>query len=583
MTISLEASDVDLSESMVDVLRRLARHDPAAPAFTFVEFAGGRRSEAAALTFGELDLRARAVAAELQALTVPGDRVALLLPQDASYVVAFFGCLYAGVLAVPLFPPDGRQGDRLRSVLADCGPRYVLSTVAGRGTVDAFLDEFPDHTVQQVIPVDEIPAGVAEQWRAPEVALDQVAYLQYTSGSTSRPAGVRVTHRNIVTACWQTRSRGEFSGHGVVVSWLPFFHDLGLVVGLLMPASVGAHAVHLTAWAFVQDPRRWLDVITRYRGTYTAAPNFALDLCVRRVTGDRREGLDLSSLKDLLSGGEQVRPASMAEFEAAFAGCGLPEHTQAAGYGLAEATLGVTSSTPVKGRIIGHFDRAALGRGHALTADPSAADCLPLTSCGTPLPDVELRIVDPDGHQALPPGRVGEVWVRGPNVADGYWARPDRDAEVFGARLADGTGPWLRTGDLGFQRDGELFITGRRKDLIIVDGRNHYPDDIEATIMESPAATALGRAAAFAVDSGDDESLVVVAEVHPAKARAGALTVESIERAVRERVAAHHGLATGTVVLTRPGAIPRTSSGKVRRGSCRDLFLSGGLPALDWS
>ncbi|WP_285697722.1 fatty acyl-AMP ligase [Actinomadura sp. NBRC 104412] len=582
MAIKVAAAGVDHDESMVDVLREFARQDPAAPAFTFVDFSSDRRGIPTALTFGDLDLRARAIAAELQSQTAPGDRVALLLPQGLSYIAAFVGCLYAGVLAVPLFPPEERGSERLRSVLADCGARCVLGTVAGRAAVDAFLEACPDHTVRQVIPVDGIPDEAAGQWRPTDVDLDEVAYLQYTSGSTSRPTGVRVTHRNIAAACWQTRGRAGFDRQGVMVSWLPLFHDMGLVLGLLMPLSVGAHAVHLSAWAFVQDPRRWLELITRYGGTYSAAPNFALELCVRRVAGDRKHGLDLSTLDNLLSGGEQVRPTSIAEFEAAFAECGLAERSTTAGYGLAEATLGVTSTSPVKGRVIGHFDRAELGRGHARAADPNSEGSLPLASCGTPLPEVDLRIVDPDGHRALPPGRVGEIWVRGPNVTGGYWARPERDAEVFGARLADGSGPWLRTGDLGFRSDEELFVTGRRKDLIIVDGQNHYPDDIEATIMESPVASALGRAAAFSVDAGDGEVLVVVAELHPARARAEELTPESTERAVRERVAARHGLATDTVVLTRPGTIPRTSSGKVRRGACRELFLSGALPKQVW-
>ncbi|MFC5751237.1 fatty acyl-AMP ligase [Actinomadura rugatobispora] len=583
MAISLAAADVHTNESMRDVLRRHARHRSAAPALTFVDFGSDRRGVPVTLTFGDLDLRARAVAAELQSLTAPGDRVALLLPQGLSYAVAFFGCLYAGVLAVPLFAPEGRGGDRLRSVLADCGPRHVLSTVAGRGAVDAFLEECPDHSVRQVIPVDEIPAGIAGEWRPVDVDLDEVAYLQYTSGSTSRPAGVRVTHRNMVASCWQMRTQGAFSEDGVLISWLPYFHDMGLVLGLLMPTGAGAHSVHFTASAFIQDPRRWLELITRYRGTYTAAPDFALELCVRRVTGGRKIGLDLSTVTDLVNASEHVRPTSVAEFTAAFADRGYSERANSAGYGLAEATLAVTSTPLAAKGLVHHFDRAALGRGHARTADPAAAGSWPLASCGTTLPEVDLRIVDPEDRRPLPPGRVGEIWVRGPNVADGYWTRSERDTEVFGARLADGSAPWLRTGDLGFLSGGELFITGRLKDLIIVDGRNHYPDDIEATLAESPAAGAVVRTAAFSVDPGDGESVVVVAEVRPARARAAALTAERIAMAIKECVAAEHGLATGTVVLTRPGAIPRTSSGKVRRSACRDLFLSGRLPTPDWS
>jgi long chain fatty acid CoA FadD26 len=371
MTISLAAAGTDTDESMTDVLRRLARDRPAAPALTFVDFGSDRRGVPATLTFGDLDLRARAVAAELQARTAPGDRVALLLPQDLSYAVAFFGCLYAGVLAVPLFPPEGRGGDRLRSVLADCGSRHVLSTVAGRGAVDAFLEDCPGHSVRQVIPVDGIPADIADQWRPADAGLDEVAYLQYTSGSTSRPAGVRVTHRNMVASCRQMRTQGAFSADGVLVSWLPYFHDMGLVLGLLMPASAGARSVHFTASAFVQDPRRWLELITRYRGTYTAAPDFALELCVRRVTGDRKHGLDLSTVTDLVNASEHVRPTSVEEFTAAFADCGYSERANSAGYGLAEATLAVTSTPLDSESIVHHFDRAALGRGEARAADPA--------------------------------------------------------------------------------------------------------------------------------------------------------------------------------------------------------------------
>nr|BBK08002.1 fatty acyl-AMP ligase [Streptomyces sp. TP-A0584] len=577
---------------MVTLIRRTAATGADMPAFTFVDYARDRRGVPSTLTYRQLDARARAAAAALLRHCAPGDRAAVLAPQGLDYLVGFLGCLYAGVIAVPLYAPEAyRSDERLHGILRDSDPACLL-TVGDSAEAVREVGHRGQGRELPIIRLDELPhapgVGAAESMDdVPRIAPEASAYLQYTSGSTSSPRGVVVSHANLLAAALQSSVRSQLVAEDVVVSWLPYFHDLGLITGVAMPLAVGAHAVHLSPTAFIQRPYRWLELVTRYRGTWTAAPNFALDLCVRRVTGDQRAALRLDSLHTLCNGSEQVRPHSVLAFTEAFAPCGFTLNGHAPGYGLAEATLGVT--TAPDGAVIRSYDRDAIADGKAVPCPADLPRAWGLVGCGTPLPGLAVAIADPETGHEVPDGTVGEIWVSGPNVAGGYWRRPPETAEVFGAVLVteDGrtTGPeWLRTGDLGFLHEGELFLTGRRKDLVIVDGRNHYPADIEATVTDAVAALETAGVAAFAIEGDGGERLVVAVELRRAgRARPVPARDEAV-RAVRRAVSGHHGVEVAEVLFVRPGALPKTSSGKIRRRSCATAHAEGTLHRddLEW-
>ncbi|WP_165950207.1 fatty acyl-AMP ligase [Actinomadura sp. GC306] len=575
------ADQANEADDLVAIVRRRARRTPEHVAFSFVDFAVDRAGRARAVDYETLDERARAVAATLRRTCAPGDRVAVACPHSAEYVEAWLGCLYAGCVAVPLPGPERPgQAVRLRGVLADCSPRHVLTTAGVRPDVDAALEDARAGTGDTVLCVDEIPDEAAAGWSDPSRSPGDLAFLQYTSGSTRDPVGVCVSHANLIANVRQIERQSEMDDRSVVVSWLPFFHDMGLISGIVLPLGTGAHAVLFTPMAFLQEPGRWLRLITEYRGTWTAGPDFAFDLCVRRVGPDRRGGLDLSSLTSVTNGSEQVRPGGIAAFLDAFGPCGLDPVALSPGYGLAEATLGVAAA--VRGAAARAFDRAELTEGRARPAAGAAggagAPVRELVSCGPPLPGVSLLVIDPDTGAALPPGRVGEVCASGPNVTAGYWGRPDLTRAAFTAFPDGPPGRWLRTGDMGFVHEGELYITGRRKELVIVDGRNHAPADIELTVEGAHPAIRPGGVAAFAVETGDGEELGVAVEL-----RGGRLgePAAGVAGAVNAALAAEHGLPAAELVFVRPGRLPRTTSGKIRRAECRTRFAAGARDPAD--
>ncbi|MFE0808841.1 fatty acyl-AMP ligase [Streptomyces sp. NPDC058848] len=563
-------------------VRHWARDRGAAPALTFVDHGTDRRGVATTLTYAELDLRASAVAAALAARCRPGDRVALAAPHGLDYVVGFLGCLYARTVAVPLHAPEPfRSNDRLEAVLRDCGPSCVLTTRAAAEEVTE-LTRTTSGEATAVLLLDGLPA--TDGWPpAPEpVNPGDIAYLQYTSGSTQSPRGVLIGNDNLVVAARQSAEQSGLTERDVIVSWLPFFHDMGLITGIAMPLLAGARAVHLTPMAFVQQPYRWLRLISDYGGTWTAAPNFALDLCVRRITDDQTATLRLDDLHTLCNGSEQVRSESGRAFAEKFTACGFALSGHAPGYGLAEATLGVTSA--LDGATILTFDRAGLAEGRVRRCPPDAPGAWRLVGCGTPLPGVEVRIAD-DGTEQ-PSDRTGEIWVSGPNVSPGYWNRPEDTRRSFHAELLgrDGTrsGPvWLRTGDLGFLHEGELFVTGRIKDLVVIDGRNHYPPDVEATVQTALDALPVAATAAFPVAGEHGEQLAVAVELRPGPGAGLPVTREEAVRSVRRAVGRHHGIEPHDVVFLRPGALPKTSSGKVRRRACAERHRLGTLDHLE--
>jgi len=546
--------------------------------FTFL---GDGEAEADRLTYGELDRRARAIAAALEATCAPGDRALLLFPPGLDFVAAFFGCLYAGVVAVPAYPPRSpRALPRLRGMLADSRPALTLTTDAALPRLRAWFAADPEIPPVPWLTTDGVPENQAAEWRPADCDPDDLAFLQYTSGSTADPKGVMVSHTNLAH---NQRLIQEACGHGpesIFVSWLPVYHDLGLIGQVLQAVWVGAPCVLMAPAAFLQRPLRWLEAVARYRATTSGAPDFAWDLCASKAAGADLSGLDLSSWRVAFNGAEPVRAATLARFAAAFAPCGFQAAAAYPCYGLAEATLMVSGGRPEEPPRVTAFAAAALAAGRAEPVPAGEADDAaggrPLVSCGQVLGEQRLAIVDPATAVPLPPGRIGEIWLAGPSVACGYWERPEATAETFGAHTAAGLGPFLRTGDLGFLHAGELFLAGRIKDLILLRGRNLYPQDVESTAAASHLDLRQGGGAAFAVEIAGAERLVVVHEV----VRHARADTAEIVAALRAAVVAEHEAAVAEVVLLRPETLPRTSSGKVRRRACREAYLDGTLSVV---
>jgi amino acid adenylation domain-containing protein len=557
---------VSADADLVELLRRRAAEQPDATAYVFDDGDGDERP----VDYAWADRRARAVAATLAAEGIgPGERVLLMFAPGADYVTGFFGCLYAGVVAVPVYPPNGARGmERIAAVFFDCVPAAILST----SDIVAAAAERVAGMGLRWIATDTVLDGAAAEWV--DGRRDGLAFLQYTSGSTASPKGVMVTHANLLHNSAAIGRALGLGPHSVGASWLPPYHDMGLIGGVLQPLHGGFPCVLMPPAAFLYRPLRWLDAISRHRATISAAPDFAYAECVRRVTAEERAALDLSSWAHALVGAETVRPATVRAFTETFAACGLPATSLYPCYGLAEATLFVTGPTAGRPASVRHVDRERLGAGVA--AIVPAGTGLALTGCGHPHSDDEVRIVDPDTATECAPDTVGEVWVTGPTVADGYWNVSDSDDPVFHARLAGDDRNFLRTGDLAFCHDGDLFITGRLKDLLIVRGRNHHPHDIELTAEQAHPLLRPHRGAAFTIEADTGDVAVVL--VHEVTREFQPEDATEIQAAVRAAVVAEHGLRLDDVLLARGGAIPRTSSGKIRRAACRAAYRDGSLP-----
>lgn len=575
---------------LTDYVAYWARRCPERIAFRFTDFAQDRSGVEHVVTFRELDRWSRAIAVRIGELVAPGDRVAILAPAGPGYMAAFAGTVRSVAIGVPLFDPGHLgQGDRLRGVLANCRPACVLIAEADREGVTQLLAGLDEPLDAHVVAVEDLagPAGeeAAARYTRPErIRPDEIAYLQYTSGSTRAPAGVELTHANVAANARQLMAAFDVDvdDHNAAVSWLPLFHDMGLLLGIVLPLVTGATGSVFDPLAFIQRPVRWMREIARQPHTYTAAPNFAYGYAAKRVKAADREALDLSGVKAMLNGAEPVHPRTMRTFIESFAPCGLREEAVRPSYGLAEATVFVSTTPGDRPARITAVDGAALQEHRAVPATAETARVTELVSCGIPVGQ-RVAIVDPASQRPQADGTVGEIWVQGDNVGAGYWNDPHETAATFGGHLVDaGELPparWLRTGDLGVMLDGELYITGRMKDTIIIDGRNIYPNDIEATVEESHDAIAAHRLAAFAVDDGDSEALVVVAERHRDATHA-AERRDEITAAARQAVSVQHAVALHDLVLVEPHTVPRTSSGKIARQATRAQYLDGTLHAI---
>ncbi|HEX2084807.1 MAG TPA: fatty acyl-AMP ligase [Solirubrobacteraceae bacterium] len=554
--------------NLVELLRDRAAADPDLPLFTFLERGEEIVDE---LTAAAIDLRARAIAAQLQAIADPGARSLLFFKPGPEFTTAYWACLCAGAIAVPVPSPGVRAVEalpRLRAVARDAGATVLMTTsdVAGRlECADGGLDRM------RVLAVDEVGDEMAPGWSPPALDGDSVAHLQYSSGSTGTPKGAVITHANVLDnlRVMMAVSAGD-AETDIGVSWLPMFHDMGLVTGVLLPVFGGGPGYFMSPLDFLQRPARWLSAMSELRATVTAAPNFALDLCVERVDAQERRALDLSSWRLLTLGSEMIRPSTLRRFAEAFAPCGFDRRAYLPCYGLAEMTLTATGGPFGSGATELAVDRAALGAGRAVAVPEASDGAAGLVGCGRAPDGVDVVVADPETLAPVDDGRVGEILLAGGSVAAGYWNDEAATREAFGLRVAGRDGAFHRTGDLGFLREGELFITGRRKDVVIVGGQNHYPQDLELTATESHAALRRDRCVAMAVDDGEHERLVVVAEVDRRLLGGdGGDPVVSVRAALAER----HGVRADEVLLVR--RVPITSSGKLRRGACRDLYLAG--------
>ena len=577
-----------IEPSIPGVLRERASLQPNDTAFTFIDYEQDWEGVAENRTWSQLYRRTLNLAHELRLRGSVGDRAVILAPQGLEYIDAFLGALQAGLVAVPLTVPLGGANDeRVSSVLRDASPSVILTTSAVMGNVAEYVKSQPDGPAPSVVEVDLLDLdsrnGSATR-REPHAG---TAYLQYTSGSTRQPAGVMVTHRNVMANLAQLIS-DTFEDCGkvpppdtTVVSWLPFYHDLGLICGIALPIVAGLHTVFMSPMAFLQRPARWMQLVARNARTYTGGPNFAYELAVKRTTDEDMEGLDLGDVHTFAFGAERVQAATVRRFTKRFASFNLPAAALRPGYGLAEATVYATSNPPGRPPATVRFDYEKLSAGYAEPCDGKGG--VELVGCGVPRA-ATVRIVDPDTRVENPTGRVGEIWVHGDNVAEGYWGNPQASKDTFGGQLVDpspGTpqGPWLRTGDLGVFSDGELFIIGRIKDLLIVYGRNHSPDDIEATIQE----VTRGRCAAIAVTNEDTEKLVVIIEL---KKRGDShedvmAKLDTVKREVTSALSDSHGLSVADLVLVAPGSIPITTSGKIRRAACVEQYRQDQFARLD--
>lgn len=568
------------------VVRQLERHARAAPAriaFTFVREDGRAES----LGFGELAARVDALAGVLARAAAPGERALLLYPPGLAFVTAFFACLRAGLVAVPAPLPRRHGGERhLRALLVDADPALALATREAAPALAPALAGGRSHllcTDAADVDLAPLPAPL------PAIGSDALAFIQYTSGSTMAPRGVEVGHASLAANVAMIRASFGFDADSVMVSWLPPFHDMGLVGSIVVPVSVGFRSVLMAPATFLRQPLRWLEAIDAYRATCAGAPDFAWDLCARRVTQQDKARLDLSCLTVAYNGAEPVRAATVRRLFAAFAECGLKPGAIFPCYGLAEHTLLAAGGPRGQSPRTLAMSQSRLEAGQVREADRSDPDARELVSCGPPAPGVDLLAVDPDSGRPAGVGRVGEIWLAGAAVARGYRNAPAAAQACFEARLADGAGPWLRTGDLGFVRDGELYITGRLKDLVIVNGRNLYPQDVEMLVEEVAGFVEPNRCAVFGVDDGGQERLAIVIEADRALVRlarrgqaAGACLarLDALAQRIRSAVASRVGATVALLVLVRPGTFPRTSSGKVQRALCRARNARGELDVV---
>jgi acyl-CoA synthetase (AMP-forming)/AMP-acid ligase II len=527
------------------------------------------------VTYAQLAQRSQHLAAHLQQRFAPGDRLLLLYPSCIEYMVAFFACLCAGLIAVPLFPPRGTKRNlRLEAIARDCSPRGAMTTSKWLTQMDAVLKASEGLASVELLCSDALPVDVGS-WREPRIEPMTTAFLQYTSGSTGLPKGVVVNHSNVlhnefmIASCFEAHSQSD------IVTWLPIYHDMGLIGNLLQSFWLGSQSIFMAPVAFLQRPARWLRAISQFGARVSGGPNFAYDLCVDKIQPAQREALDLSRWAVAFNGAEPVRRSTLERFAAEFGSVGFKKSAFLPCYGMAESTLIAAGGAVHADPIYVQADKAELGNGRVIQAKDAQSGQW-LVSSGAPVQRQSICIVDPVTKLECPQNVVGEIWMSGPNITDGYWNRPDVNEEIFNAHIADcARGPYLRTGDLGFLKDRELFVTGRLKDVIIVRGTNHYPQDIEASVEATDPSINSAGVAAFGIAGETKERVVAVAEIGRTSLRK--VDVQALANRVRQHVLEEREVLLDDVVFIRPGTLPKSSSGKVQRSYCRTLYLQNEL------
>lgn len=561
--------------TLVDLLSKLASYQPKKIAYIFLE--DGENKEVC-LTYQELDLQARAIATQLLSVTTSSSTALLLYPSGLEFIAAFFGCLYAGVIAVPAYPPRRNQNmTRLEAIITDSQATVALTTKDILLNIKSRQAENSELVKLEWLSTDIIATeGTDNLVDISPISGDTIAFLQYTSGSTGTPKGVIVSHRNLLYNEEMVRVAYQHTEKTIFVGWLPLFHDMGLIGNVLQPLYLGIHCILISPVAFLQKPFRWLQAISRYRATTSGGPDFAYDLCVRKITPEQKATLDLSSWELAFSGAEPVRAETLENFTNSFASCGFRREVFYPCYGMAETTLFVSGGIKAAVPLVCSVEINSLEQNKIIAvshSNISQKEVKNIVGCGRAWLDEEIVIVDPESLIQCPAGKVGEIWVSGTNVALGYWHRPVETEETFNAYLADTKkGPFLRTGDLGFRIDDEFFVTGRLKDVIIIRGRNHYPQDIELTVERSHSALRLNSGAAFSLDIDGKEELVIVQEVERTYLRS--MNIDEVVGNIRQAITREHDLQVYAIVLLKTASIPKTSSGKIQRRACRSNFAA---------
>lgn len=567
--------DYQTYSSFIELIQDRVDQHPDRIAYTFLNYNGNPPET---ITYKNLELGAKSIAAHLQQRTSAGKRALLIFPSGLDYIKAFLGCLYAGVIAVPVYPPTmSRNFLRLQSIIRDSNTEIIITTNRIRERIESHLtnDSRTNHLIW--LTIDGLKDS-AHEWSKIKLDHNSLAFLQYTSGSTSSPKGVMVSHGNLLHNEWMLQTASGNHERTIQLGWLPFYHDMGLIGNVLHALYIGSTYIFMSPTDFLQRPYRWLEAITKYRATVSGGPNFAYDLCLRKITDEQMSTLDLSSWEIAFNGAEPVRSETIERFSEKFADCGFRKEAFWPCYGLAEGTLLVTSVRKSEMPKYLTVDKRKLELNEVVEVTENTKDALTIVSCGQSWCDEKVLIVDPETFEECPSNRVGEIWVKSSSVAKGYWNRHEDTKTFFQACLASGEGEFLRTGDLGFIKDGELYVTGRLKDVIVIRGRNYYPNDIEFIVEQTdPAAINTGSSAAFSVEVGTEEKLVIVAELNrayrPRRTDDNQDTIKKLLTKIRERVMDEFQVQPHAILLIKTGTIPKTSSGKIQRFACKQAFL----------
>jgi acyl-CoA synthetase (AMP-forming)/AMP-acid ligase II len=562
--------------SYVSLTRERATRKGDAVAYTFLLDGDGRETN---LTYAELDRQARAIAARLQQELRPGDRAILVFPTGPDFIATFLGCLYACVIAVPVPEPfTDRHFLRIKNIVADAGTRHILTTSQFLTAVNQRFADNPDIQALRWLATDTLDLAGAAAWQPQPIAPDDIAFLQYTSGSTAAPKGVVITHQNLQANSRMAQQFYQSHEDILLVSWLPLFHDLGLIAKMAHTIYVGCRCVLMSPLAFLQKPVRWLQAISHYRADISGAPDFAYAVTARKVTPEQKAGLDLSSWRLAFNGAEPVRAATLEQFAHAFRECGFRREALTPAFGMAEATLFIAGGPIGQAPIYYEIDAAAFAQNRVVPAQ-TGAGAVTAVACGRfDWGDQHLKIVNLDTLNECAPDEVGEIWLAGSHIARGYWNKPAETEAAFHAYTADtNAGPFMRTGDLGFVHEGQIYIGGRIKDLIIIDGQNHYPQDVEFTVENAHPAVRNGCTAAFSIDHEGRERLVVVAELKPAGDSEAPWDTQAIAQELRQTISREHGIPLYDIAFIKARTIHKTSSGKIQRHACRADYLANRL------